>query len=95
MMQHPELADLVHHYYNLAPKVVAGLDAHPDADSIYSHLREKFIEPGLRHVLADRPEHALKTYADMLKFVGPIADSAAGDLLGAGGHAVSNMFKGL
>lgn len=90
MMADPALRDLVYKYYQLAPKVVKQLDKHPESDGIYQHLHDYFITPGLRQVMAGDPTAALKTYSDMLRFVGPLADSHEGDLLGAGGAAVSN-----
>lgn len=90
MMQEPGLRDLVMQYYDLAPRVVKALDKHPQADEIYAQMREKFLRPGVEHVLHGRPEQALKTYAQLLDFVAPHAGTPEAQTLGAGGRMVDS-----
>ena len=90
MMQDPGLRDLVMQYYDLAPRVVKALDKHPQADEIYAQMREKFLRPGVEHVLHGRPDQALKTYAQLLDFVAPHAGTPEARTLGAGGRMVDS-----
>lgn len=90
MLSDPKLRNLVMHYYHLAPQVVKALDKRKDSDELYKQLHENFITPGVRHVLNGDPASALKTYADMLSFVGPLAQNRAGRELSDGAEAVSD-----
>ena len=93
MMQDPGLRDLVMQYYDLAPRVVKALDKHPQADEIYAQMREKFLRPGVEHVLHGRPDQALKTYAQLLDFVAPHAGTPEARTLGAGGRMVDSAIE--
>ena len=94
LMKDPKLRDLVLHYYEVAPKVVKALDRRPDADELYQHLREQFLMPGVKHVLAGDVPQALKTYADLLRFVGPLSRTPAGDRMADGAGQVSDQLQG-
>lgn len=74
MMKDPGLAELVSRYEMMAPSVVAGIKARPDASELFKGLHKQFIAPASRAVSRGDNNKALNIYADMLAHVAPLAE---------------------
>ena len=74
MMKDPGLAELVSRYEMMAPSVVAGIKARPDASELFKGLHKQFIAPASRAVSRGDNAKALNIYADMLAHVAPLAE---------------------
>jgi hypothetical protein len=90
MLKDPKLAKLVQKYYETAPSVVATINQREDAPEIYDLMRERYLKPGVQQVMDGDTKGALKTYADMLSFMAPLARTPVGDKLATGAEKVSD-----
>lgn len=57
---------LVERYYEIAPKIVAAIDALPNASSIYEHLNSAFIVPALNRIGTGHNEIAQIIYTALV-----------------------------
>jgi hypothetical protein len=73
MAQTPQGQAEVQRYYEVAPKVVAAIDARPDADAVYKRLSEEFIKPAAGMVQQGDFEGAFDLYRKMTEFAASIA----------------------
>lgn len=57
---------LIDLYYRVAPAIVAGIDARPDATALYARLDSLFIQPALQRIGSGENEVALGIYTAMV-----------------------------
>lgn len=62
----PEGADLIHHYYNVAPSIVKHINQHPDAEAVYQDIWERFLQPCIDLIDAGKPEDCRTLYEEMV-----------------------------
>lgn len=68
MLKHPEHRELVELYYDIAPDIVAGIDARNDSDIIYTRLNQKYLMPALKAIEMGDFETAVDIYKSMVRY---------------------------
>lgn len=58
---------LVEEYYNIAPTIVKKINRCGNADEIYHHIWEAYLNPCVRLIEAERPEECQKLYSNMVR----------------------------
>ena len=66
MMETKERKADVSEYYNVAPEIVAKIDAEPNSQEIYIALLEKSIKPAISAIKNGENETAYRIYATMV-----------------------------
>lgn len=89
MMSNPVGQSLAQQYDMIAPIVVEGISARPDAMQIYQQIKGEFIDPAVEAIQAGHTEEALKIYAQMVSFVTPFAIEV---IAGPGGQPTDSPF---
>lgn len=71
-------AEMVKHYYDVAPAIVAALNRLPESErvSAYTELRDQFLRPCLEALRAHAPQRAVDTYAAMVNRAAFLAQPA-------------------
>jgi hypothetical protein len=68
MRKNKEKSKDVSWYYKNAPRIVAALDARPDADKVYKKMYRDFIKPAYDAIQEGDDEHAYEIYKDVVDF---------------------------
>ena len=79
MANDPGLAELAEDYENMSPSIVEGINARKDAKQIYHHIHTKYLVPATRAVTRKENIKALHIYADMIKYLAPMAMAKSSD----------------
>lgn len=91
MMTNPVGQTLVQQYEALAPIVVEGISARPDAIQIFQEIKAKFIDQAVAAIQSGHTEEALQIYSAMIAYVTPIAIEA---VTGQGGESDDRVAPG-
>jgi len=54
-------------YYQIAPRIVATINASGRSAEVYSRLMDQFLEPSVEAIEQGRPEDAFRIYTKMMR----------------------------
>ena len=63
----PDGEEMIHEYYQTAPKIVNAINTKPDSDEIYAGIFQEFIRPCVSYLEVGKNEDTLMLYRKMVE----------------------------